>query len=433
MALLPPSQRQALIAKLSTEEAEGLLYDWKFWARPNQLPPPGDWLTWLVLAGRGFGKTWIGAHWVRDNVCGKTPLAGGRFRRVAMVAETSADARDVLVEGDSGLLAVHPPAFRPLYEPSKRRVTWPNGATAALYNAVEPDQLRGPEHDAAVSDELAKWRYAQETWDMLQFGLRGGTHPQQIITTTPKPIKLLRTIMADPTTVVTRGSTYENRANLAPAFLKTIIRRYEGTRLGRQELDAELLEDIPGALWQRQRIDELRVATHPPLRRIVVAIDPAGGAGDDNDETGIVVAGVAVDQDHGYVLADLSMRGSPDAWARSAVNAYHRLKADRIVAEVNFGGDMVEHTIRSVDPSVAFKRVAASRGKVVRAEPIAALDEQGRVHHVGSFPELEDQMCAFTSDFKRATAGFSPDRVDARVWALTELMKPTEDPRIRAL
>jgi len=426
--------RRRLIAELSAPQAHALLFDWRFWARPNQLPPEGDWTTWLILAGRGFGKTRCGAEWVRAQTCGRTPLASGRARRIALVAETAADARDVMVEGESGLLAVHPPAFRPLFEPSKRRLTWPNGARATLYNAIEPDQLREPQHDAPWVDELAKWRHAAATWDQLQFGLRLGPRPRQVVTTTPRPIRTLKDLMEDPDTVITRGTSYENMAHLAPAFVKRIIRRYEGTRLGREELNAEILEDLPGALWTRVRIEDLRRRSAPDLRRIVVAVDPAVGGGTGSDETGIVVAGLG-DDGHGYVLEDLSLRGSPDGWARRAVAAYRRWQADRIVGEVNNGGELVEHVLRTVDPGVAYKAVRASRGKVARAEPVAALDEQGRVHHVGAFPELEDQMCALGRDFDRATAGFSPDRVDTRVWALTELMLQDAlgTPRLRNL
>jgi len=423
-----------VLEEIRQTSAAALLFDWRFWARPQQLPPPGDWTTWLVLAGRGFGKTRCGAEWVRAMVCGATPLSAGAHRRVALVAETAADARDVLVEGESGLLAVHPPGFRPLYEPSKRRLTWPNGARAALYNAVEPDQLRGPQHDLAWADELAKWRYAQATWDQLQFGLRLGARPRQCVTTTPRPIALLKSLIADPDTAITRGSSTDNITNLAPAFLQRIVRRYEGTRLGRQELNGEILEQTPGALWNRIAIDLLRRRKAGELRRIVVAVDPAVGSGEKSDETGIIVAGLGVDG-HGYVLEDLSLRGSPHAWGRAAVSAYWRWRADRIIGEVNNGGEMIEHVLRTIDPSVSYKAVRASRGKAARAEPVAALDEQGRVHHCGAFPELEDQMCAMTADFDRATAGFSPDRVDARVWALSELMlnRPAGDPRLRGL
>lgn len=443
LALLPSSARARLLRELSPAESQALLDDWRFWARPKQLAPPtsgpgSDWTTWLLLAGRGFGKTRCGAEWLRASVCGDTPLALGDYRRIALVAETAADARDVMVEGDSGILRVHPAAYRPHYQPSKRRLTWPNGAVAILYNAVEPDQLRGPQHDLAWADELAKWRHAEATWDQLQFGLRlsgrRGARPRQCVTTTPRPIRTLKSLIEDPDTVITRGSSYENMANLAPAFIKRIIRKYEGTRLGRQELNAEILEDLPGALWTRRRIDELRVTIAPTLKRIVVAVDPAAGSGAVNDETGIIVAGLGQDG-HGYVLADLSLRATPDAWGRAAVEAYHAYRADRIIGEVNNGGEMIEHVIRTVDGSVPYKAVRASRGKVARAEPVAALDEQGRVHHVGVFPELEDQMCALNSDFSRSSAGFSPDRVDARVWALSELMLggASGEPRVRVL
>jgi len=444
LASLPASERKTLIAELTEDDAAALEYDWQFWARPKQLPPltgspGGDWTTWLVLAGRGFGKTRCGAEWVRAQVCGISPLARGQARRVALVAETAADARDVMVEGDSGILAVHPPEFRPLYQPSKRRLVWPNGARATLYNAIEPDQLRGPQHDLAWADELAKWRHGSATWDQLQFGLRLGVRPRQCVTTTPRPIAIVKALMQDPDTIVTRGSSRENAANLAPAFIRRIIKRYEGTRLGRQELDAEILEDLPGALWTRDRIEALRVAAAPELVRIVVAIDPAAssgapGSGGRGGETGIVVAGVGADG-HGYVLDDLTQKASPDAWGRAAVEAYHRWQADRIVAEVNHGGDMIAHVIRTVDATVPYKALRASRGKIARAEPVAALDEQGRVHHVGTFPELEDQMCALTTDYDRASAGYSPDRVDARVWALTELMLTAtlSEPRLRTL
>ena len=430
VALQPAEDRRAALARLSNSEALALAFDWRFWARPKQLEPLGGWETWLILAGRGNGKTRTGAEWLRENLCGSTPLARGRYRAVALVAETAADARDVMA-GDgkplsdptagSGILQVHPKAFRPLYEPSKRRLTWPNGAIATLYNAVEPDQLRGPQHDAAWCDELAKWRYAQDTWDNLQFGLRLGQRPRCLITTTPRPIKLLKDIKAEPGTVLTTGSTYDNRANLAPSFLARLKRLYEGTRLGRQELNAELLEDVAGAMWARDTIERGRVKVPPPLRRVVVAIDPAVTSGEDADETGIVVLGLGEDG-HLYVLADLSGRYAPHEWATIAIRAFREWLADRIVAERNNGGDMVEATIRMVDVNVPVTTVWASRGKAVRAEPVAAVYEQDRAHHVGAFPELEDQMCAFTADFDRRTAGYSPDRMDALVWGANELV-----------
>jgi len=336
------------------------------------------------------------------------------------VAETSADARDVLVEGDSGILAVHPPDFRPLYEPSKRRLTWPNGAMATMFNAVEPDQLRGPQHDAALCDELAKWRYARDTWDQLQFGMRLGEHPQVVVTTTPRPIPVLKEILKADDTVITRGSTMDNAANLAPTFMKAIVDRYAGTRLGRQELDAEMLDDVPGALWTRLMFDATRVKDPPPLRRVVIAVDPSGTSGDgEGDDIGIIAAGLG-DDGRGYVLGDYSCQLSPEGWARRVAEAYSIHKADRIVAEKNFGGAMVEAVIRAVDGTLPVKMVTASRGKVARAEPIAAFYEQGKVSHVGGFAALEDQCCAMTP------SGYvgenSPDRADALVWALSELM-----------
>ena len=424
LASLPEAERAAVLAELTDDEAEALEFDWKFWGRPKQFLPQGDWLTWLILAGRGFGKTRTGAEALRELVCGSTPLASGGYGRIAVIAETAADARDVLVEGESGILKCHPRAFRPHYEPSKRRLTWPNGAVATLYNAVEPDQLRGPQHDLALCDELAKWRYAQETWDQLQFGLRLGDKPRQIVTTTPRPIPIIKKLIAAQSTVLTRGSTTENRSNLAPSFISTVIARYEGTRLGRQELDAEILDDVPGALWTRAMFDDHRVKDMPDLQRVVVAIDPSGtgGEGDTGDSIGIVAAGRGYDG-RGYVLADRSCKLSPAGWGRRAVDAYHEFKADRIVAERNFGGAMVQHVIRTADRNVSYKEVVASRGKAVRAEPVAALYEQGRISHIGSFADLEDQACSMKSDGYLGEG--SPDRLDALVWAMTELMLNT--------
>lgn len=321
---------------------------------------------------------------------------------MALVAPTAADARDVMVEGESGILAISPPWCRPVYEPSKRRLTWPNGAIATLYSADKPDRLRGPQHDGAWADEVGSWRYP-EAWDNLMFGLRLGADPRCVVTTTPRPVKLIRNLVGDPTTAETRGSTYENRDNLAQAFLNTIVKKYEGTRLGRQELYGELLDDVPGALWQRKVLDDLRREKAPDLARVVVAIDPATTSEEDSNETGIVAAGLGVDG-HGYVLDDASLRDSPSAWARAAVRLYYRRQADRIVAEVNNGGDLVETVLRTVDPRVSYKGVHAARGKVIRAEPVAALYEQGRVHHVGLFEDLEDQLCNWVPGMD------SPDR-----------------------
>jgi phage terminase large subunit-like protein len=419
LASLPPDRRREVLAGFTDAQFERLLYDWRFWARPSQIAPDGDWLTWLILAGRGFGKTRTGAEWVREQV-------DAGCKRIAFVAPTAADARDTMVEGESGILAISPPWNRPIYEPSKRRLTWPNGAIGTLFSAEEPERLRGPQHDAAWCDELAAWASPQETWDMLQFGLRLGERPRQVVTTTPKPIPTLKAIINDKSTVKTHGGTKDNAANLAPSFLEKIVGRFAGTRLGRQELDAEILDDVPGALWTRAMVDQARALRSSDYQRVVVAVDPSGtrGNSDDGDSIGIIVAAKTI-SGHGRVIADRSCKLSPDGWGRRAVEAYHEFGADRIVAERNFGGAMVEHVIRTVDRSVAYKEVVASRGKIIRAEPVAALYEQGKVSHAGgedsrALIELEDQMCQMTGD------GFlgegSPDRVDALVWAITELM-----------
>jgi predicted phage terminase large subunit-like protein len=365
-----------------------------------------------VLAGRGFGKTRTGAEWVRDQIENH-----GR-RRVALVAPTAGDARDVMVEGESGLLSIYPPSKKPLYEPSKRRITFANGALATTYSADEPERLRGPQHDSAWCDEGAAWNYPEDAWDMLQFGLRLGNNPQVCFTTTPKPIPLVRQLLKSSTTAVTRGTTYENRANLAEPFFQEIVSKYEGTRLGRQELNAEVLEDVEGALWERSWIDATRMASIKPrdLQRIVVAIDPAVTNTEDSDDTGIVVAAKGADG-RGYVLDDATCRMSPDGWARRAVGILSERQGDRIIAEVNNGGDLVERVVRTVDSRVPYKAVHASRGKITRAEPIAALYEQGKISHVGSFPQLEDEMCTYTG----LPGEKSPNRMDALVWALSEL------------
>lgn len=424
LATLPPEAVRRALESLSDEQCRQLLHDWQFLARPNQLAPAGDWRTWLVLAGRGFGKTRTGAEWVRAQV------KAGR-KRVGLIAPTASDARDIMVEGESGILAVCWPGDkdqagesigRPSYEPSKRRLTWANGAIATCYSAEEPERLRGPQHEILWCDELAAWKYLRDTWDMAMFGLRLGDDTRTCITTTPKPLPLLREIIRDEGTAITRGSTYDNKANLAASFIEQIAAKYEGTRLGRQELAAEILDDVPGALWTRDMIDEARAGIRiPDMQRVVVSIDPSGTAGaqDDGDSVGIVVAGKGVDG-NAYILADRTCKLSPDGWGRRAVAAYHEFRADRIVAERNYGGAMVQHVIRTVDRSAAYTEVVASRGKVVRAEPIAALYEQKRVKHVAGLEHLEDQMCAMTGDGFQGDG--SPDRVDAAVWALTELM-----------
>jgi phage terminase large subunit-like protein len=391
---------------------------WRAKARPEQLPPPGDWNGWLLMAGRGFGKTRTGSEWIRECV------EAGVARHIALVAPTAADARDVMVEGPAGILAVSSPWCRPQYEPSKRRLTWPNGAIASTFSSEESDRLRGPQHDLAWCDELGAWADPSSTWDMLAFGLRLGQHPRWLVTTTPKPIKLLRELLArdGKDVTVTRGSTFDNAANLAAPFLDAVKARYEGTRLGRQELNAELLLDIPGALWNREMLEKAYFSGRlPDMRRVVVAVDPSGTRGEEDtgDSVGIVVAGLGLDE-RGYILADRTCKLSPGAWGREAVKAYREFKADRIVAERNFGGAMVEHVLRTIDRNVSYREVTASRGKVARCEPVAALYEQERVRHAGSFPELEDQACAMTSD--GYTGDGSPDRLDAAVWAISDLM-----------
>lgn len=422
---------------LTDEEADELLHTWELWARPNQLEPDAilpngeHWTTWLILAGRGFGKTRCGAEtiikWVREGHC----------KHIAIIAQDSADARDVMVEGESGIIACSPRDFMPKYEPSKRRLTWPNGARATLFSAEDYDSLRGPQFDGAWCDELCKWRYAQEAWDNLQFGLRLGEHPRQIVTTTPRPMKLLKDIILRSDTAITKGSTMENLANLAPPFRKAVIDKYEGTRIGRQELNAELLDDTPGALWNRTMLESNRLRPVDPMTpirlphfvRIVVAVDPQKELGEAAAETGIMVVGKTA-EGHGYLLEDLSINGTPEEWGRATVQAYDDWAADMIVYEANQGGEMVAAVIRGAAKSskedgqrnadfVPLKAVHASRGKYVRAEPVSQLYEQNKIHHVGFFPELEDQLCEYTPD---GNMGYSPDRMDALVWGFTELL-----------
>jgi phage terminase large subunit-like protein len=422
---LPDEVRTAELARLSDADCGSLLNDWRFWARTDQLPPPGPWRNWLILSGRGWGKTRTGAEFIRAEVDRLGPNT-----RVALIGQTVADVRMVMIEGESGLLNCFPRDQRPEYIPSLREIHFANGAIGLTYSGDQPDQLRGPQHHVYWADELAKWQYPQDAWDNLEMGLRLGVHPRGCITTTPRPLKIIRELTRDRLTHVTRGATFDNAGNLPAATMERLREKYEGTRIGRQELYGEVLDDVEGALWTRAIIEAKRIPkqTAPDLARVVVAIDPAVTSGEDADETGIVVAGKGVDG-RGYVLADLSCRLSPDSWARRTVHAYREFGADRIIAEVNNGGDLVERIIRTVDPNAAYKKIHASRGKRVRAEPVAALYEQGRVSHVGMFAALEDQMCMYVPD---AYDG-SPDRVDALVYALSELFLESKQVNIRVL
>lgn len=415
LSQLSPSQLKQLQTSLSTEEKAALLYRWEAWRRPEQAPPKGAWTGWLIDAGRGWGKTRTGAETVR------AWIAQG-VKRIGIVSQTAAENRDIVVEGESGLLSVCPPWDRPTYEPSKRRVTWPSGAYATLYDASEPDQLRGPQHEKMWFDELAKYRYAEQVFDMAMFGLRLGSNPQWVATTTPLPTPFFKALLRRPDVIITKGKTIENLANLSPTFRAMVVDRYKGTRLGRQELDAELIDDVVGALWSRRGIEDNRVTTLPTLKRVVVAIDPATTSKKTSNEHGIVTVGLGVDN-HGYVIDDVSDVLSPDQMARRALGCYARHKADAIVVETNNGGDFIPALIKTIEPNANVIDVRAARGKVTRAEPISALYDQGRVHHAGTFPALEDQMTAFTREVAatRDAELPSPDRVDALVWGLTEL------------
>ena len=426
LASLPTAQRNKLLAGLDEKTHAYLQTEWRLWARPDQMLPAGAWTFWLILAGRGWGKTRTGAETVR--AWAKT----SRF--VNLIGATADDARDIMIEGESGILAICPKGERPEYKKNDRKLIWPSGAISLIFTADEPDRLRGKQHEKLWCDELAAWRYP-DSWDQAMFGLRLGSNPQAVVTTTPRPVKMVRSLVSDPDTYLTRGKTQDNRRNLAEKFVRTIIAKYEGTRLGRQELDGAILDDVPGALWARDQIDAHRRKAHdyPVLRRIVVAVDPPATSGEKADECGIVVAGLGEDG-RGYVLADCTTQGqTPEQWAQEVVKAARAYDADRVVAEVNNGGEMVEAVLRQVAPNLPYRAVRASKGKFTRAEPISALYEQGRISHCGSFARLEDQMCEFTQDFDAKAMGYSPDRVDALVWVFTELMLGPRGPSTHQL
>ncbi|WP_246617436.1 DNA-packaging protein [Rhizobium populisoli] len=414
------------IDQFLTPHVDRLNRDWDYNGRREQRPPGGDWRTWLIMGGRGSGKTRAGAEWVHM-------LATAQTRsdlRIALVAETLGDAREVMIDGVSGICRVARNK-RPDFEISRRRLVWPSGAVAQIFSSEDPEALRGPQFHFAWCDELAKWKHAQETFDMLQFGLRLGTYPRQLVTTTPRPVPILKRLIADPGTQLIKISTRGNAGNLAPGFIETLERRYGGTRLGRQELAGELIEDREDALWKRADLEACVIRFTGTLRRIVVAVDPPSGSGE-NSCCGIVVAGLETGG-RAVVLADCSVAGaSPAGWANAVANAYQRFQADRVVAEVNQGGEMVTAMLKSVDAALPVTMVRATRGKFLRAEPVAALYEQGRVAHAGRFTELEDQMCDFGPN--GLSTGRSPDRLDALVWALTALLlEGQSEPRVRGV
>jgi phage terminase large subunit-like protein len=430
---------EAILEGLSPNALLGLPWLFEHWALTHQLPPEGDWTTWVVLGGRGAGKTRAGAEWVRAQVEGGKPGDPGVLSRVALVGATLDEAREVMVFGPSGLIAIAPPDRRPEWQATRRRLVWPNGAVAQIFSAADPESLRGPQFDGAWCDELAKWKKGEAAWDMLMFGLRLGERPRALVTTTPRRSALLKGILEEAGTVMTGAPTAANRMHLARSFLAHVMGKYGGSRRGREELEGELLLDVPGALWTWEMLEAARALPARPLDRVVVAVDPPVSSGESADACGIVVAGVSMRGEPrewtAEVIFDGSAKGlSPRAWAERAVALYHAHGADRLVAETNQGGNLVGTLVRDVDPMVAFRALRASKGKGARAEPVAALYEQGRVRHRAAFAELEAEMAAMTVEGFEGKG--SPDRADAMVWAITELMiEPggRRDPRVRAL
>jgi phage terminase large subunit-like protein len=436
-ARLGKVEQAEILAAFSPAELDTLLHDWLVWARDDQLPPASlpdgaPWRTWLVLGGRGAGKTRTGAEWVRAQALGLGGLANARATRIALIGKTLGQARSVMLEGISGLLGIHARGERPQYDAGRNQLTWPNGTIAQLFAADDPESLRGPQFDAAWCDELAKWPRPERAWNNLQLALRLGASPQAVVTTTPRALALLKAIIADPTTVISRSRTADNASNLSPRFMAEMRRRYAGTSLGRQELDGEVVDEISGGLWRREWIDAHRITSAPELGRTVVALDPPVTSNASSDACGIVVAAKGLDG-RAYVLADRTIRGrEPTTWARAAIAAFRDFMADRIVAEVNQGGDLVASVLHQIDRNVPVKAVRATKGKWIRAEPVAALYAEGRVAHVGTFVELEAQLTAFAAD--GLASGRSPDRLDALVWAITDLMlTTTREPTIRPL
>ncbi|HEX7875145.1 MAG TPA: terminase family protein [Sphingobium sp.] len=420
---MPDAAREKVLAALNGAAAQALAHDWRWRARPEQLAPEGDWGVWLMMAGRGFGKTRAGAEWVR------AIAESDGSARIALVGATLGEARSVMVEGPSGLLASAPWWNRPAFSPALRRLIWPNGAMATLFGAADPESLRGPQFSHGWADEIAKWAGGEAAWDNLMMGMRLGARPRVLATTTPRPVALVRRLAArnGGDVVVTGGRTADNAANLAEGFVAAMERNYGATRLGRQELEGELIGEVEGALWSRDLIERCRVAHVPGrddegalLSRVVVAVDPPASA--HGDACGIIVAGLGADG-RAYVIADASVeKATPEGWARAVAAAAAAHGADRVVAEANNGGAMVESVLRAAEASLPVRLVHASRGKAARAEPVAALYEAGRVLHRGAFWSLEDEMCGLVTGGGYVGPGRSPDRADALVWALTELM-----------
>lgn len=413
LAALPPARAVAMLRKLSAVERRALNDAWWIWAHRGQLAPAGDWRVWMIRAGRGFGKTRAGAEWLSE--CARQ-MPGAR---IALVGASLEEARRVMVEGTSGLLAVAHHGEAISWAPTSGRLTFASGAQARIFSADAPETLRGPEHHLAWCDELAKWRRGDATWDNLLMGLRLGEQPRVLVTTTPRPTALMRRVLALPDLVETRGRTRDN-PHLPPSFVAAMAAQYGGTRLGRQELDGELIDDVEGALWTRAMVETCRVRPAPALTRVVVGVDPPASAG--GDACGIVAVGLGADG-HAYVLEDASVAGqSPEGWARAVVQAAARHGADRVVAEANQGGDMVRSVLQAADAALPVRLVHATRGKVARAEPVAALYERGRVHHVGAWQALEDELCGLMVGGGYGGPGRSPDRADALVWAVTALL-----------